>query len=66
MEKDCAIVSGCQCARRGSGIIVIRELVLWCLTSFSTVFPLYRDDQYELEYPEKTTDLRKSLSNFTT
>jgi hypothetical protein len=37
-------------------------LRLCCLMSLSTIYQLYHDDQY----PEKTTDLRKSLANFIT
>jgi hypothetical protein len=61
VENECTIIRGCQCARRGLGIIFIRELGLWRLTSLSTICQLYRDDHYvclrKQEYPEKTTDL---------
>ena len=42
--------------------------LLWflCLTPLSTIFQLYRGDQFywwmKLEFPEKTTDLCKSLT----
>ena len=36
-------------------------LGLWCVTAFSTIFQLYRGDQFDCwrkpEYPEKSTDL---------
>ena len=39
-------------------------LVLWCLTSLSTIFQLYHHSHLFLVDPEKTTDL--SLTNFIT
>jgi len=32
----------------------------------ATIFELYRGGQFYRVYPEKTTDLRKSLTNFIT
>jgi hypothetical protein len=38
---------------------------LWCLTTFSTLFQLYRGGQFywcrKLEYPAKTTDLSQVI-----
>ena len=43
---------------------------VWCLTRLSTIFQLYRGCKFywrrKLEYPEKTTDLSLSLTNFMT
>jgi hypothetical protein len=42
-------------------------LGLWCLTQLSTMFPLYRGDQFywwrKLEYLEKTTDFSQVSDN---
>jgi hypothetical protein len=43
---------------------------LLCFTQFSTIFQLYPGGQFywwsKSEYPEKTTALRKSMTNFIT
>jgi hypothetical protein len=48
--------------------IAVTGLGLWCLTSLSIVFQLYRGSQFywrrKLEYPEKTTDLSHVNDNF--
>jgi hypothetical protein len=50
--------------------VSINVVVVWVDRSLSKIFQLYRGGQYywwrKQEYPEKTTDLRKSMTNFIT